>query len=96
MRRHKRHSQRFHVCHGQKSLYRGWSTHQESLQWVYTIPDHPLLYGNNGTLDPGTCGFKKLVQMVQLLKVREPIDNESMKNCFFCFSDFGSKMNGIH
>ena len=60
----------------------------------YWVDDHPVLYGNSGSLDPGTCGFKKLVQMVQRLKVGEPIDNESMKNCFFL--DFGSKMNGIH
>ena len=30
------------MCHGQKSLYWGW------------VDDHPLLYGNNGSLDPGT------------------------------------------
>ncbi len=29
-----------YMCHGQKSLY-----------WV---DDHPLLYGNNGSFDPGT------------------------------------------
>ena len=22
----------------------------------YWVDDHPLLYGNNGSLDPGTCG----------------------------------------
>ena len=34
----------------------------ESLQWVYRGPyywvdDHPLLYGNNGSLDPSTMFF---------------------------------------
>ena len=23
----------------------------------YWVDDHPLLYGNNGNLDPGTCWF---------------------------------------
>ena len=26
----------------------------------YGVDDHPLLYGNNGSLDPGTCIFRPL------------------------------------
>ena len=26
----------------------------------YWVDDHPLLYGNNGSLDPGTCVFPKV------------------------------------
>ena len=26
----------------------------------YWVDDHPLLYGNNGSLDPGTCAYNLL------------------------------------
>ena len=32
------------MCHGYINPY-------------YWVDDHPLLYGNNGSLDPGTFGF---------------------------------------
>ena len=53
-----------HVCHGQKSLYWGWETSHLKNMNPYNgykplllgwWPSHPLLYGNNGSLDPGTC-----------------------------------------
>ena len=28
--------------------------------WVDDHPRHPLLYGNNGSLDPGTCNSLKV------------------------------------
>ncbi len=49
-----------HMCHGQKSLYWGWSSHLNRNPYngyinpYYWIDDHPLLDGNNGSLDPGT------------------------------------------
>ena len=30
----------------------------------YWVDDHPLLYGNNGSLDPSTCGFLTRVQLL--------------------------------
>ena len=35
----------------------------ESLEWIYKplrtwVDDHPLLYGNNGSLDPGTYTWR--------------------------------------
>ena len=48
-----------HMCQGQKSRFLGNghpTFHRESLQWVYKpyywVDDHPVLYGNNGSLDP--------------------------------------------
>ena len=31
----------------------------------YWVDDHPLLYGNNGSLDPGTYSFQKLKRLPQ-------------------------------
>ena len=29
--------------------------YNEYINPYYLVDDHPLLYGNNGSLDPGTC-----------------------------------------
>ena len=50
-----------YMCHGQKSLYWGWSSHLKNrnpyngyINPYYWVDDHPLLYGNKGGLDPST------------------------------------------
>ena len=49
-----------YMCHGLNSLYWGWSSHLNRNPYngyinpYYWVDDHPLLYGNNGSLDPGT------------------------------------------
>ena len=54
-----------YMCHGQKSLYWGWSSHLNRNPYngyinpYYWVDDHPLLYGNNGSLDPGTHVLNK-------------------------------------
>ena len=53
---------RSYMCHGQKSLY--WGGHHTFnrnpyngyINPYYWVDDHPLLYGNNASLDPGTHG----------------------------------------
>ncbi len=55
------------MCHGQKSLYWGWSSNHIQplignpysgyINPYYWVDDHPLLYGNNGSLDPSTHGI---------------------------------------
>ena len=37
-----------------RNLYKGY------INPYYWVDDHPLLYGNNGSLDPGTCLFVSL------------------------------------
>ncbi len=52
-----------HVCHGQKSRFFGdgrpptFNRHPYNgyINPYYWVDDHPLLYGNNESLDPGTC-----------------------------------------
>ena len=52
-----------HVCHGQKSRFFGdgkippliGNPYNGYINPYYWVDDHPLLYGNNGSLDPGTC-----------------------------------------
>ena len=51
----------FHMCHGQKSRFfgDGHPTFNRNPYFMgiypyYWVDDHPLLYGNNGSLDPGT------------------------------------------
>ena len=47
-----------HVCQGLNSLYWGWFNRNPFNGYInpyYWVDDHPLLYGNNGSLDPGTC-----------------------------------------
>ena len=34
----------------------------------YWVDDHPLLYGNNGSLDPGTYNEVKLIQSLQVAR----------------------------
>ena len=36
----------------------------------YWVDDHPLLYGNNGSLDPSTCCHMATIQMVSLSPCR--------------------------
>ena len=50
-----------HMCHGQKSRFVGDGHHtfnrnpyNRYINPYYWVDDHPLLYGNNGSLDPGT------------------------------------------
>ena len=54
-----------HMCQGLNSLYWGWSSGDGHptfnrnpfngyINPYYWVDDHPLLYGNNGSLDPGT------------------------------------------
>ena len=50
------------MCHGQKSLFIGdgrpptfnRNPYNGYINPYYWVDDHPLLYGNNGSLDPGT------------------------------------------
>ena len=49
------------MCHGQKSRFVGdghptfnRNPFNEYINPYYWVHDHPLLYGNNGSLDPGT------------------------------------------
>ena len=50
------------MCHGQKSRFLGDGKpptfNRNPYNWYikpyYWVDDHPLLYGNNGSLDPGT------------------------------------------
>ena len=44
------------MCHGQKSLF-SRSSYDGYINPYYWVDDHPLLHGNNGSLDPGTCRF---------------------------------------
>ncbi len=51
-----------HVCHGQKSRFFGdghttfnRNPYNGYINPYYWVDDHPLLYGNNGSLDSGTC-----------------------------------------
>ena len=50
-----------HMCHGQKSLYWGSTFNRNPyngyINPYYWVDDHPLLYGNNGSLDPGTYSW---------------------------------------
>ena len=32
-----------------------WNPYHGYINPYYWVDDHPLLYGNNGSLDPGTC-----------------------------------------
>ena len=50
-----------HMCHGQKSRFFGdghptfnRNPYNGYINPYYWVDDHPLLYGNNGSLDPGT------------------------------------------
>ena len=50
-----------YVCHGQGCRYIGYghptfnrNPYNEYINPYYWVDDHPLLYGNNGGLDPGT------------------------------------------
>ena len=50
------------MCHGQKSRFIGdgkpptfnRNPYNGYINPYYWVDDHPLLYGNNGSLDPGT------------------------------------------
>ena len=49
------------MCHGQKKSYIGdghptfnRNPYNGYMNPYYWVDDHPLLYGNNGSLDPGT------------------------------------------
>ena len=49
------------MCHGQKSRFFGdghptfnRNPYNGYMNPYYGVDDHPLLYGNNGSLDPGT------------------------------------------
>ena len=51
-----------YVCHGQKSFFWGdghttfnRNPYNGYINPYYWVDDHPLLYGNNESLDPGTC-----------------------------------------
>ncbi len=57
-----------HMCHGQKSLFFGGghptfnrNPYNGYINPYYWVDDHPLLYGNNGSLDPGTYDFLKFI-----------------------------------
>ena len=56
------------MCHGQKSLYWGWSStlnrnpYNGYINPYYWVDDHPLLYGNHGSLDPSTNEFTLLTR----------------------------------
>ena len=50
-----------HMCHGQKSRFLGdghptfnRNPYNGYINPYYWVDHHPLLYGNNGNLDPGT------------------------------------------
>ena len=51
-----------HLCHGQKSRFLGdgrppsfnRNPYNGYIYLYYWVDDHPLVYGNNGSLDPGT------------------------------------------
>ena len=50
-----------YMCHGQKSRFLGdghptfnRNPYNGYINPYYWVDDHPLLYGNNGSLDPGT------------------------------------------
>ena len=52
-----------YMCHGQKSRFIGdghptfnRNPYNGYINPYYWVDDHPLLYGNNGSLDPGTHG----------------------------------------
>ena len=52
------------LCHGQKSRFFGdghptfnRNPNNGYINPYYWVDDHPLLYGNNGSLDPSTFGF---------------------------------------
>ena len=52
-----------HLCHGQKSRFFGdghptfnRNPYSGYINPYYWVDDHPLLYGNNGSLDLGTFG----------------------------------------
>ena len=55
-------SSRIHMCHGQTSRFFGdgrpptfnRNPYNGYINPYYWVDDHPLLYGNNGSLDPGT------------------------------------------
>ena len=58
--------QKKQVCHGQKSRFFGdghpafnRNPYNGYINPYYWVDDHPLLYGNNGSLDPGTSGSLK-------------------------------------
>ena len=51
----------FDMCHGQKSRFLGMvippligNPYNGYINPYYWVDDHPLLYGNSGSLDPGT------------------------------------------
>ena len=44
-----------HMCHGHPTLNR--NPYNWYVKPYYWVDDHPLLYGNNGSLDPSTYGF---------------------------------------
>ena len=51
-------------CHGQKSRFIGdghptfnRNPYNGYINPYYWVDDHPLLYGNNGSLDPGTNDY---------------------------------------
>ena len=62
-----------HMCHGQKSRFFGeghptfnrnpYNGYINPYSWV---DDHPLLYGNNGSLDPGT--YQLIAQLYVMSK----------------------------
>ena len=47
----------------------------------YWVDDHPLLYGNNGSLDPGHVCFNLM------LKAKHQISSLSLTHLFFWFQD---------
>ena len=48
----------------------------------YWVDDHPLLYGNNGSLDPGTYGKCKMYPLGKIF-IRKNISNLSIWRHFF-------------
>jgi len=58
------------VCHptfNDRNPYNGYINN------YYWVDDHPLLYGNAGSLDPGTNGFAKKIRQRTFLTITDQI-----------------------
>ena len=81
------------MCHGQKSRFIGdghptfnRNPYNGYINPYYWVDDHPLLYGNNGSLDPSTHGWlkpptRKLLGItsyviLKLLHIHLPLQNQ--------------------
>ena len=62
----------YHMCHGQKSRFIGdghptfnRNPYNGCINPYYWVDDHPLLYGNNGSLDPGTYVYRSIFKVLE-------------------------------